>query len=227
MSLSTRNIEITESANYHFVVTNTVYNFLTLYSDTLWFEFEETLPVNYTFTNTTLGEDETDCFNALENIVVAGGGTIVDFESGSFATLIAGQSIRFLPGFHALNGSYMSAYITTTGSFCDQLPQPIMAAEPVAEKSYEYVKPDAVTESLIKQSMVVYPNPNNGQFTILLKNFESATRLIMFNAMGQTIYEANITEQQHTVDFPNLQRGIYFVKAINQQKQFDQKIVIH
>ncbi|MBN2261974.1 MAG: T9SS type A sorting domain-containing protein, partial [Prolixibacteraceae bacterium] len=47
-----------------------------------------------------------------------------------------------------------------------------------------------------------------------------------FNAMGQKVYAATVNEQQHWVELPNLQRGIYFVKAINQQKQFDQKILI-
>jgi len=184
------------------------------------------VPTYLEVTNTTLGNDETDCYNAQENITVAGGGTTVDFESGSFATLIAGQSIRFLPGFHAHNGSYVNAYITTTGSFCDDLQAPIVAAPPVAEKSYEFVEPDAETNHFVEQSMVVYPNPNNGQFTIAFTNFEGASRVYLFNAMGQKVYAATVTEQQHWVELPNLQRGIYFVKAINGQKQFDQKVVI-
>ena len=73
---------------------------------------------------------------------------------------------------------------------------------------------------------MVYPNPNNRQFTIAVTNFEGTSRVYLFNTMGQKVYTATVCEQQHWVELPNLQRGIYFVKAINQQKQFDVKIVV-
>ena len=170
--------------------------------------------------------DGTDnCENALNNITVAAANSVT-VQSGASVTFIAGHSIRFLPGFHAYNNSYVSAYITTTGSFCDDLPAPIVAAPPIVEKSYEFVEPDAETNNFVEQSMVVYPNPNNGQFTIAFTNFEGTSQVFLFNAMGQKVYAATVNEQQHWVELPNLQRGIYFVKAINQQKQFDVKIVV-
>lgn len=74
--------------------------------------------------------------------------------------------------------------------------------------------------------MLVYPNPSNGQFILLLNNFEGVTRFFMYNAMAQKVYDVSISDEKHFVELPNVQRGIYFVKAINKQKQFDQKIVI-
>ena len=176
--------------------------------------------------NRTMVNQTDKCFGAHNSITVAGNGTNVDFEDGSSTTLIAGNSIRFLPGFHAQAGSYVNAYITTNSSFCDNLPDPIMAAPPVTEKSLELVEPDAEATHFIEQSMVVYPNPNNGQFTIAFTNFEGTSRVYLFNTMGQKVYTATVCEQQHWVELPNLQRGIYFVKAINEQKQFEKKIVV-
>ncbi|HPR62342.1 MAG TPA: leucine-rich repeat protein, partial [Prolixibacteraceae bacterium] len=142
--------------------------------------------------NRTFADQTVKCFGAHNSITVAGNGTNVDLENGSFTTLIAGQSIRFLPGFHAQAGSYVSAYITTTGSFCDDLPEAIMAAPPVTEKSLELVETDTAPIDFVEQSMVVYPNPNNGQFTIAFTKFEGASQVFLFNAMGQKVYAATV-----------------------------------
>ncbi|MDA3881444.1 MAG: T9SS type A sorting domain-containing protein [Prolixibacteraceae bacterium] len=177
--------------------------------------------------NTTLTDAEMDCFNAYNTITVAGDETSVVLSSGSSANFIAGQSICFLPGFHAHAGSYAHGYITTTGSFCDDLPQAIVAApEPVAEKSIMPEQQPSGPQEIVEQSIVVYPNPNNGRFTIKLNNIDSETRVLMYSAVGQKVYDVTMTEQLHSVELPNVQRGIYFIKAINNQKQFDQKIVI-
>ena len=185
----------------------------------------EAIPFDLEVNDTIVSSLTPVCFNAQNNITVSDSYPVT-IQNEASATFIAGQSIRFLPGFHAQAGSYVSAYITTTGSFCDDLPDPIMAAPPVAEKSYEFVEPDAETNHYVEQSMAVYPNPNNGQFTIAFTNFEGISNVYLFNAMGQKVYVASVNEQQHWVELPNMQRGIYFVKAINGQKQFDQKVVI-
>jgi hypothetical protein len=174
----------------------------------------------------TLADGEQDCFNATNTIIVADEGDVI-VESGASANFIAGHSILFRPGFHAQAGSYVDAHITTTGSFCDDLPAaPIMAAEPIADKSVEFEEPELEDDTIERQSLMVYPNPNNGKFTIKLENIESETLVLMYNSIGQKVYDVTMTEQLHSVELPNVQRGIYFIKAINNQKQFDQKIVI-
>jgi hypothetical protein len=167
-----------------------------------------------------------DCFNAINTITVAGDGTKVVVESGASANFIAGQSISFLPGFHAKAGSYINAWITTTGEFCADQPAPMMAVEPVVGKSLEIEKPEPEEATRECQGLMVYPNPNNGRFTIKLENIESETLVLMYNSIGQKVYDVTMTEQLHSVELPNVQRRIYFIKAINNQKQFDQKIVV-
>jgi hypothetical protein len=184
------------------------------------------IPTNEQVSSKTVSDGTTDCFNATNTITVADEGDVI-VESGASANFIAGHSILFRPGFHAQAGSYVDAHITTTGSFCDDLPAaPIMAAEPIADKSVEFEEPELEDDTFERQSLVVYPNPNNGSFTIKLENIESETRVLMYNSIGQKVYDITMTEQLHSVELPNVQRGIYFIKAINNQKQFDQKIVV-
>ncbi|MBN1768108.1 MAG: T9SS type A sorting domain-containing protein [Prolixibacteraceae bacterium] len=77
-----------------------------------------------------------------------------------------------------------------------------------------------------QQSIVVYPTPNNGRFTIKLENIDSETRVLIYSSVGQIVYDATMTDNSLSFELTDLQRGIYFIKAINNQKQFDQKIVV-
>jgi hypothetical protein len=185
------------------------------------------IPENLQVLNLIIPNGETDCFNAFDTITVAGTDPVV-IQSGASANFIAGQSIRFLPGFHAHAGSTVNAWISTTGDFCETLAgeSPIMAAPPLVEKSIEINEDEKEEKNIVRQGIVVYPNPNSGHFNIRLNNINSETRVLIFNTMGQRVYDAGISGQQHAVELPDIQRGIYFVKAINNKEQFDQKIVI-
>nr|MDA3818638.1 leucine-rich repeat domain-containing protein [Prolixibacteraceae bacterium] len=225
LSDTIRTINVQGEGQYSFSVTNPVYPELTLYSDTITIEAPD-VPVNLDVPTATINAGDDECYNAQNDITVADDGS-VEVSDGASATFIAGHSIRFLPGFHAQAGSYVDAHITTTGSFCDDLPAaPMMAAQSVVDISTELEKPEPEEKSFERQSLVVYPNPNNGSFTIKLENIESETRVLMYSSIGQKVYDITMSESLHSVELPNVQRGIYFIKAINNQKQFDQKIVI-
>jgi len=58
------------------------------------------------------------CFNATGTITVAGNGTTFCIPDGGYATLIAGQKIRFLPGTSVEAGGYLYGYITTSSTYC-------------------------------------------------------------------------------------------------------------
>ncbi|MBN1927676.1 MAG: S8 family serine peptidase, partial [Prolixibacteraceae bacterium] len=59
--------------------------------------------------NIVVDNGETECFNAVGTLTVAGGGSTVELISGSSTTFIAGENILFLPGFHAHSGCYVDA----------------------------------------------------------------------------------------------------------------------
>ena len=196
-----------------------------MFSDSVYIEIQ-TIPVDVPVNDYLLSDGEDDCINALNDITVAGNSDVI-IELGANATFIAGHSIRFLPGFQAQAGSYVDAHITTTNTFCNQVPVPLVANNaPLTEKSENLYEQEIVNETVQNQNMIVYPNPNNGQFTILLENFENSTHLLMFNAVGQTVYDVVTTERQNIVDLAGLQRGVYFIKAINNQNKYDRKIIV-
>jgi hypothetical protein len=74
---------------------------------------------NLTVSDTTLTTEDA-CFDALNIITVAGDGKSVIVEENASANFIAGQTVSILPGFKAVEGSYLHAYITTEGDFCYQ-----------------------------------------------------------------------------------------------------------
>jgi hypothetical protein len=168
--------------------------------------------------------DQNQCFNATQTITVAGDGTNVIVESGASSELIAGQSIRFLPGFHAQEGSYVRGHITTTETYCVEAALAIVAEKTASEKQAVVV--DAELTELPEREMVVYPNPNNGEFTVDFHNFEGEIQVMLFNSIGQMVQNEITTEKQIRMSVPNLKSGMYFIKAVNKNKQFNRKIVI-
>jgi hypothetical protein len=180
--------------------------------------------------STTFALGEIDCFNATNEITVAGDSSNVVIEHGATAEFIAGQSIRFLPGFHAQEGSYVNATITTNGTFCDGYsPQPNMLAAEVTEENP--VKSAGIAtrkEQGVQRAgiMAAYPNPNNGEFSVMFDNNNQKIRVMMINGMGQMVYNRETTENQIQLNMHHLESGIYFIKAINSEQYFSQKIII-
>ena len=167
-----------------------------------------------------------DCINAFSTITVAGDGESVIFASGSSTELIASQSIRFLPGFHAESGSDMNAYITTNGSFCDQLLQPLGLAAPVVEKSIKVQ--DEIKNKLNGVDIKVYPNPNNGQFKITVSGArENQTEVYVYNLLGNTVYSGRITSSSvNKISLGNVSQGLYMVKIFTGDNSLTCKLVV-
>jgi len=160
----------------------------TAYGNEVFFTTSGSVPVDHQASGITLSSGESDCYNAQNIITVAGDGTNVIMENNSSATFIAGHSIRLLPGFHALPGSKVNAWITSTGEFCDQQQtQSIVLIEPETEKglklsvtNHEFVRSG---EPYIK----VYPNPNQGQFTINIENMRPNAEITIYYMLGKKV----------------------------------------
>jgi Leucine-rich repeat (LRR) protein len=214
------------SGTYHCVVTNSLATLLTLTSNDILVE-TYTVPETFSLTNQSVGNGESVCYNALQTITVAGSGTTVNLLSGSSSTFIAGQSVRFLPGFHAQSGSYMDAQITTTASFCEP-PVLIMAPGEIPEKSvingdvHDQDKADII-EKMVK----VFPNPNNGIFAVELSNFEKPVQISVVNMMGATIYPSQIIGSGlYELNLSGIVKGLYFVRIEDGETHLSKKIVV-
>jgi len=182
------------------------------------------LQANLTIQNVSVENSTNVCYNAENQITLAGNSTTVDFVSGSTVDLIAGQSIRFLPGFHAHNGSQVHAWITTDGSFCDQSPAPIMA-QSIDKSSFIEGQSESNGISGEDHFVKLYPNPNNGMFTVELKNYDSATVEIYSLSGAKMLHISNVESGVFPLNI-GIQKGIYFLKVCEGGSQKIKKFIV-
>jgi hypothetical protein len=69
-----------------------------------------------------------------------------------------------------------------------------------------------------QQLISVYPNPNQGQFEIKLKEVIQNASIEILNVLGETILTKNITETNNSIQVPKQCKGIYFIKILANTK---------
>jgi hypothetical protein len=82
----------------------------------------------------------------------------------------------------------------------------------------------SINEIAEQISATVYPNPNNGYFTLILSDDKG--RVEIYNLLGEKIYQSDLTNQKFDIDLSNKTKGIYFAKIYSGQKMKTEKIVI-
>jgi hypothetical protein len=82
-------------------------------------------------------------------------------------------------------------------------------------------------ESVIKnvKDAVLFPNPNNGSFSIFLREKEVKDLSVnVFDVFGKLVYETKVNQNEFELNIPNLPTGIYLVKlnsnSINETLKF-------
>ena len=74
----------------------------------------------------------------------------------------------------------------------------------------------------------IYPNPSDGNFSIMFPSPSEKTVLIIFNLLGQRMYEQKIKPNEKTVHMSCiLPDGIYFLQAGEEEKIYETKIIIN
>jgi hypothetical protein len=184
------------------------------------------VPNNLILSDTTLSPGTSNCFGAIDSIILAGNGTIVLFENGSSTTLIAGKSVLFLPGFHSMYGSFMDAYITTDGTFCEGV-TPMVSVEKSSTKStINNLLPGSDSPN-IKSEVIIFPNPTNGQLTIETTEKEHNSTVLIYNSIGACIAKTNwINSQRLSIDISGKQKGLYVVRIIQNGNPVSRKIIL-
>lgn len=172
--------------------------------------------------DTTLTDGSIACFDAIEDIYIAEDDGVI-LESGSSSTFIAGNSIHFLPGFYAMEGSVMDAYITSTVSYCEMTVSKSVTNLSVSKDIKEVVGDNEFAVQDIK----VYPNPNGGEFTIELTNVDSGSAIVVYNLLGekiiQFIFQQNIDQK---INLEGIEKGIYFIGVSDGKNRLMRKMVV-
>ena len=86
--------------------------------------------------------------------------------------------------------------------------------------------PLAVSESDLFD-INVYPNPNEGSFTVDLRklNTTESIQIELFTINGQLVYQKNISENLYTIN-TNETTGIYFLRLTSGAQVINKKILI-
>ena len=88
-------------------------------------------------------------------------------------------------------------------------------------KTYNIV---GVSCSSKNSSVVVYPNPNNGSFTI--QGLEIGAELLVTDVLGKIIYKATTSDIKTQLNLGHLSKGIYYLKTNNDLNDSDFKKII-
>lgn len=126
-----------------------------------------------------------------------------------------GQWIFFITDAN-VNG-ITSTLNTVTLTLCREEIAPILSTEDVA---------------LVDDDFLLFPNPNNGEFTIKFRTLSGQNKVSInvFDIRGRnvfnTIYAANGSEFNQTIDLGQLQSGMYLVNVDDGQRKITKKIVV-
>jgi Secretion system C-terminal sorting domain len=143
-----------------------------------------------------------------------------NISSPSIVEMSSGKEIIFKPGFTAVAGSDLHAYIEPALE-CN--PSTFRRTTPSRGGSTptEHLHNVEKTKPVVKSNMMITPNPNNGIFQIAIlnnKKVNTVSEIKIVDLFGKTIWQKNnTTENNFDVDISNFSAGIYYVHLIDQQ----------
>ena len=179
---------------------------------------------NLVVSDTTVTAGNESCFDATNEIAVS----TVTVDNNASASFIAGSSINFLPGFHAVAGSYVHAWITEDGSFCEVVTAVSSVVCQPEIKSAEVDEQGEIPGIGEEVTMKVYPNPNNGQFKVAISGAtEELSEIGVYNLLGEKVYSGKINNGEvNGISLGNVSQGLYVIKVVSWEKKFVYKIII-
>jgi hypothetical protein len=71
----------------------------------------------------------------------------------------------------------------------------------------------------------VYPNPNNGKFTLEVSDLYLEGEMMLFDTYGKMLYLENIKDNNMIIS-KSFERGVYYVTVINGNNKHVEKIVV-
>ena len=182
------------------------------------------IPDNLTVSSTTIGNAESDCFDAKQTIIVAGDGTIVEVLSGGEAIFVAGGTIYLRYGFSSQEGSYTHAYITLNDQFCGSQPLAMVAYQQDPVEQIVDI-PDIISNP-DDLSINIYPNPTSGLFNIDFFNFTEKAEIHVMNFQGQEVFKkSNQNQLTLEMDISRLPDGIYMIIIKTNDQNISGKVI--
>jgi len=178
-----------------------------------------TIPTNLTLQDINIIDGEEYCYNALQVITVAGGGSYFTVQPGGSVIMIAGQKISYLYGTRVYAGGYMHGYITTTAQYCNTLPPP-MVATAIEEPAQDVI--DA-------HGYRVFPNPTSGDFTVMAvgkSGVQERAQIYVYGSYGELVDKGEFDGiHMKGISLAGKPAGLYFVRIKSESNETVLKIV--
>ena len=77
-------------------------------------------------------------------------------------------------------------------------------------------------------SINIFPNPNNGLFTIQMQNIDYKNMNVeIVNTSGQLVYKNSINSNSESIDLTNISEGINFIRIAGRKVNITKKILIY
>ena len=122
-------------------------------------------------------------------------------------------SFPLTPGSHTLEWSYNKDGSVSSGSDCAWIDNVVFPAAQVI----------AITQEVTSTIPALYPNPNNGNFSIDLP--EEDCTIAVYNGLGQLVYRQENANGLTTLNLEGLNKGMYFVNIQSANGTSTQKFV--
>ncbi len=81
-----------------------------------------------------------------------------------------------------------------------------------------------------KNEVKVFPNPNTGRFTVMLPDNYTYSEVSLVNQLGQTVFKRNTDGVSNIIEVEmgsGLEKGMYFLKVKNNNKEIVAKVLIN
>ncbi|PJA07310.1 MAG: hypothetical protein COX70_07255 [Flavobacteriales bacterium CG_4_10_14_0_2_um_filter_32_8] len=85
----------------------------------------------------------------------------------------------------------------------------------------------SINENKTHNNIILYPNPNNGLFTLKIDAPFSQATLAVFDVTGKRILQQNITQNESQLNLLAYPKGMYFYQVIVEEKVFSGKVMVN
>lgn len=166
------------------------------------------LPETLLLQGLTFGNTTDTCFAATKTIILAGNGTSFIVENEAMVNIVAGENIIFNPEVQINHGAMFHAWIDTTNEYCGQ-EKSIIAVNNNDRESTTSIKNKDDNARLFN----VYPNPTNGNLTIVSLSGNESCFLEVYNFTGEKLLSRNISgSSNYTLNLSDYPEGMYLLR---------------
>jgi ELWxxDGT repeat protein len=91
--------------------------------------------------------------------------------------------------------------------------------EPSGEVSLNQIEAD--------QNVLIFPNPNNGQFTLKMPNHIKNALLTVFDSNCRLVSQRNISNNIEEINLSDFNQGIYMLRIVSDKLIYNKKVIVN